>query len=119
MRLIGILAAAALACTLAGCAAPQQQPDHSQLKVNDAGVSSDGGAQSGEGAEGGVSSAEEAKPTASELRAKLDITEVYRSDFNHGGGDIGWRNSGETRNVTAELVRRGFSDQDIAPYSGW
>lgn len=84
MRLIGILAAAALACTLAGCAAPQQQPDHSQLKVNDAGVSSDGGAQSGEGAEGGVSSAEEAKPTASELRAKLDITEDYRSDFNHG-----------------------------------
>ena len=79
MRLIGILAAAALACTLAGCAAPQQQPDHSQLKVNDAGVSSDGGAQSGEGAEGGVSSAEEAKPTASELRAKLDITEDYRS----------------------------------------
>ena len=75
MRLIGILAAAALACTLAGCAAPQQQqPDHSQLKVNDAGVSSDGGAQ-GEGAEEGVSSAEEAKPTASELRAKLDITE--------------------------------------------
>ena len=52
MRLIGILAVAALACTLAGCAAPQQQPDHSQLKVNDAGVSSDGGAQSGEGAEG-------------------------------------------------------------------
>lgn len=68
MRLIGILAAAALACTLAGCAAPQQQPDHSQLKVNDA----------------GVSSAEEAKPTASELRAKLDITEDYRPDFNHG-----------------------------------
>lgn len=84
MRLIGILAAAALACTLAGCAAPQQQPDHSQLKVNDTGVSSDGGAQSGEGAEGGVSSAEEAKPTASELRAKLDITEDYRPDFNHG-----------------------------------
>ena len=83
MRLIGILAAAALACTLAGCAAPQQQPDHSQLKVNDAGVSSDGGAQ-GEGAEEGVSSAGEAKPTARELRAKLDITEDCRSDFNHG-----------------------------------
>lgn len=84
MRLIGILAAAALACTLAGCAAPQQQPDHSQLKVNDAGVSSGTGSQSGEGAEEGVSSAEEAKPTASELRAKLDITEDYRPDFNHG-----------------------------------
>ena len=82
MRLIGILAAAALACTLAGCAAPQQQqPDHSQLKVNDAGVSSDGGSQGGEEV---TVSAEEAKPTASELRAKLDITEDYRSDFNHG-----------------------------------
>lgn len=54
------------------------------LSAQDAGVSSDGGAQSGEGAEGGVSSAEEAKPTASELRAKLDITEDYRPDFNHG-----------------------------------
>lgn len=82
MRLIGILAAAALACTLAGCAAPQQQqPDHSQLKVNDAGVSSDGGSQGGEEA---TVSAGEAKLTASELRAKLDITEDYRSDFNHG-----------------------------------
>ena len=82
MRLFGILAATALACTLAGCAAPQQQqPDHSQLKVNDAGVSSDEGSQGGEEA---TASAEEAKPTASELRAKLDITEDYRSDFNHG-----------------------------------
>ena len=84
MRLIGILAAAALACTLAGCAAPQQQPDHSQLKVNDAGVSSGTGSQSGEGAEGDAPSAGEVKPTASELRAKLDITEDYRPDFNHG-----------------------------------
>lgn len=91
MRLIGILAAAALACTLAGCAAPQQQPDHSQLKVNDTGVSSDSGAQGGEGAEEGVSSAEEAKPTASELRAKLDITEDYRSDFNHGEKGAGYQ----------------------------
>ena len=82
MRLIGILAATALACTLAGCAAPQQQqPDHSQLKVNDAGVSSDEGSQGGEEA---TASAEESKPTASELRAKLDITEDYRSDFDHG-----------------------------------
>lgn len=82
MRLFGILAAAALACTLAGCAAPQQQqPDHSQLKVNDAGVSSDKGPQGGEEA---TVSVEEAKPTASELRAKLDITEDYRSDFDHG-----------------------------------
>jgi microsomal dipeptidase-like Zn-dependent dipeptidase len=46
---------------------------------------------------------------------KIGIEHVgLSSDFNHGGGVLGWRNSGETRNVTAELVRRGFSDQDIA-----
>lgn len=89
MRLFGILAAAALACTLAGCAAPQQQqPDHSQLKVNDAGVSSDEGPQGGEEA---TVSAGEAKPTASELRAKLDITEDYRSDFNHGEKGVSYQ----------------------------
>jgi membrane dipeptidase len=36
------------------------------------------------------------------------------SDFNHGGGIIGWANEGEAGNVTAELVRRGYSEGDIA-----
>jgi membrane dipeptidase len=35
------------------------------------------------------------------------------SDFNHSGGVVGWSNEGEARNVTAELVRRGYSDADI------
>jgi membrane dipeptidase len=35
------------------------------------------------------------------------------SDFNHGGGVNGWANEGEAANVTAELVRRGYSEADI------
>jgi membrane dipeptidase len=35
------------------------------------------------------------------------------SDFNHGGGVVGWANEGEAANVTAELVRRGYSEADI------
>jgi membrane dipeptidase len=35
------------------------------------------------------------------------------SDFNHGGGVTGWANEGEAENVTAELVRRGYSEADI------
>ena len=35
------------------------------------------------------------------------------SDFNHGGGVIGWASEGEAGNVTAELVRRGYSEADI------
>lgn len=36
------------------------------------------------------------------------------SDFNHGGGIVGWANEGEAGNVTAELVRRGYGEADIA-----
>jgi len=36
------------------------------------------------------------------------------SDFDGGGGIEGWRHAGETVNVTAELVRRGYSATDIA-----
>ena len=35
------------------------------------------------------------------------------SDFNHGGGVRGYANVGEAANVTAELLRRGHSEQDI------
>ncbi|MCP5143883.1 MAG: membrane dipeptidase [Gammaproteobacteria bacterium] len=35
------------------------------------------------------------------------------SDFEGGGGVTGWQNAAETANVTAELVRRGYSDADI------
>ena len=36
------------------------------------------------------------------------------TDFNHGGGLIGWKDASEAHNVTAELMRRGYSDADIA-----
>ncbi len=35
------------------------------------------------------------------------------SDFGGGGGIEGWRNAAETPNVTAELVRRGYSEADL------
>jgi membrane dipeptidase len=35
------------------------------------------------------------------------------SDFDGGGGIAGWRDATETFNVTLELVRRGYSDEDI------
>jgi membrane dipeptidase len=40
------------------------------------------------------------------------------SDFNHGGGVIGWENEGESVNVTAELLRRGYAESDIAKLWG-
>lgn len=35
------------------------------------------------------------------------------SDFDGGGGVDGWNDASETFNVTLELVRRGYSDEDI------
>ena len=35
------------------------------------------------------------------------------SDFDGGGGVIGWNDAGETLNVTVELVRRGYSEREI------
>lgn len=40
------------------------------------------------------------------------------SDFDGGGGVDGWRNAGETLNVTAELVRRGYTEAEIAKIWG-
>ena len=36
------------------------------------------------------------------------------SDFDGGGGVEGWSNAGETFNVTLELVRRGYTEDQIA-----
>lgn len=36
------------------------------------------------------------------------------SDFNHAGGLSDWQHVGQSLNVTAELVRRGFTDDQIA-----
>jgi microsomal dipeptidase-like Zn-dependent dipeptidase len=35
------------------------------------------------------------------------------SDFEGGGGVTGWMDAGETANVTVELVRRGYSEEEI------
>ena len=40
------------------------------------------------------------------------------SDFDGGGGVAGWSDASETMNVTIELVRRGYSDEDIAQLWG-
>jgi membrane dipeptidase len=40
------------------------------------------------------------------------------SDFNGGGGLKDWSNAGETFNVTLELVRRGYTEADIAKIWG-
>ena len=79
LHVLALAAVAMASLSLLGCAAPQQQeePDHSQLQVSDAGVSSDD--ESGK-TQGDASSA----PSAEDLRAKLNISEDYRSDFNHG-----------------------------------
>ena len=36
------------------------------------------------------------------------------SDFDGGGGIVGWNNATETLNVTLELVRRGYTEEQIA-----
>lgn len=40
------------------------------------------------------------------------------SDFDGGGGITGWADASQTRNVTAALRKRGFSDTDIAKLWG-
>ncbi|WP_396957803.1 dipeptidase [Nitrosomonas sp.] len=46
--------------------------------------------------------------------AKIGIDHVgIGSDFNDGGGLIGWRDVSDTRNITMELIERGYSDTDI------
>jgi len=40
------------------------------------------------------------------------------SDFQGGGGIEGWSNAGETFNVTKELVKRGYTQDQIAKLWG-
>jgi microsomal dipeptidase-like Zn-dependent dipeptidase len=50
---------------------------------------------------------------------KIGIDHVgISSDFNHGGGVAGWQDEGEAQNVTVELLRRGYSERDIAKLWG-
>jgi membrane dipeptidase len=50
---------------------------------------------------------------------KIGVDHVgISSDFNHGGGVAGWQNEGEAQNVTVELLRRGYTEKDIAKLWG-
>jgi membrane dipeptidase len=50
---------------------------------------------------------------------KIGVDHVgIASDFNHGGGVVGWDNEGEAMNVTVELLRRGYSEKDIGKLWG-
>ncbi|RUA01045.1 MAG: membrane dipeptidase, partial [Candidatus Neomarinimicrobiota bacterium] len=40
------------------------------------------------------------------------------SDFDGGGGVEGWNDASETLNVTLELVRRGYTEEEIAKLWG-
>jgi membrane dipeptidase len=49
------------------------------------------------------------------LVKKMGIEHVgISSDFDGGGGISGWNDASETFNVTLELVRRGYSEEEIA-----
>jgi len=50
---------------------------------------------------------------------KISVDHVgIASDFNHGGGVVGWDNEGQALNVTVELLRRGYSENDIGKLWG-
>ncbi|MEC7290485.1 MAG: membrane dipeptidase [Pseudomonadota bacterium] len=50
-------------------------------------------------------------------RAGIDHVGIG-TDFNHGGGIVGFEEADSAANVTAELVRRGYSDDEIGKIWG-
>ena len=49
------------------------------------------------------------------IKNKIGIDHVgISSDFDGGGGIEGWQDASETFNVTLELVKRGYSQGEIA-----
>lgn len=49
------------------------------------------------------------------IKNKIGIDHVgISSDFDGGGGIEGWQDASETFNVTLELVKRGYTEEDIA-----
>lgn len=50
---------------------------------------------------------------------KIGVDHVgIASDFGGGGGIVGWKDASETINVTRELARRGYGEEDIAKLWG-
>ena len=53
------------------------------------------------------------------IKNKIGIEHVgISSDFDGGGGIEGWQDASETFNVTLELVKRGYTEEDIAKIWG-
>ena len=53
------------------------------------------------------------------LVEKIGVDHVgISSDFDGGGGIDGWENASETLNVTVELVKRGYTEEEIAKLWG-
>ena len=49
------------------------------------------------------------------IKNKIGIDHVgISSDFDGGGGIEGWQDASETFNVTLELVKRGYTEEEIA-----
>ena len=50
-----------------------------------------------------------------DIESTIGIDHVgISSDFDGGGGIEGWKDASETFNVTLELVKRGYSEEEIA-----
>ena len=50
---------------------------------------------------------------------KIGIDHVgISSDFDGGGGIVGWKDASETMNVTKELRKRGYNEEEIAKVWG-
>jgi membrane dipeptidase len=49
------------------------------------------------------------------VKNKIGIDHVgISSDFDGGGGIEGWKDASETFNVTLELVKRGYTEEEIS-----
>lgn len=50
---------------------------------------------------------------------KIEIDHVgISSDFDGGGGIEGWNDASQSMNVTVELVKRGYTEEEIAKLWG-
>ena len=53
------------------------------------------------------------------IKSKIGIDHVgISSDFDGGGGIEGWQDASETLNVTKELVKRGYTEEEIEKICG-
>ena len=53
------------------------------------------------------------------IKNKIGVDHVgISSDFDGGGGIEGWKDASETFNVTLELVKRGYNEEEIAKIWG-